>query len=70
MLVAQSRQKSYTDVSSRDIEFGEGDELHLRVWPSKGVVRLGTKRKFSPRYIGPFLVKKCVGKLEYQLELP
>ena len=70
MLAAQSRQKSYADVRRQDLEFGEGDEVLLRVSPTKGVVRFGTKGKLSPRYIGPFLVKERVGKLAYQLELP
>jgi len=70
MLAAQSRQKSYADVRRRDLEFEEGDEVLLRVSPTKGVVRFGTKGKLRPRYIGPFLVKERVGKLAYRLELP
>ena len=70
MLVAQSRQKSYADVRRRDLEFGEGDEVLLRVRPTKGVLRFNTKEKLSPRFIGPFVIKERVGKLGYQLELP
>ena len=70
MLAAQSRQKSYADVRRRDLEFGEGDEVLLRVSPTKGVVRFGTKGKLSPRFIGPFVIKERVGKLAYRLELP
>ena len=70
MLAAQSKQKSYADVRRRDLEFGEGDEVLLRVSPTKGVVRFGTKGKLSPRFIGPFVVKERVGKLAYRLELP
>ena len=70
MLAAQSKQKSYADVRRRDLEFGEGDEVLLRVSPTKGVVRFGTKRKLSPRFIGPFMIKERVGKLAYRLELP
>ena len=69
MLAAQSRQKSYADVRRRDLEFEEGDEVLLRVSPTKGVVRFGTKGKLSPRYIGPFLIKERVGKLAYRLQL-
>jgi len=43
MLAAQSRQKSYADVRRRGLEFEEGDEVLLRVLPTKGVVRFGTK---------------------------
>ena len=70
MLTAQSRQKSYADVRRRDLEFQVGDEVLLKVSPSKGVVRFGTKGKLSPRYIGPFPIVARVGKLAYRLELP
>ena len=49
----------------RDLEFGEGNEVLLRVSPTKGVVRFGTKGKLSPRFIGPFMIKERVGKLAY-----
>jgi hypothetical protein len=56
MLTAQSRQKSYVDVRRRDLEFAVGDEVLLKVSPTKGTVRFGTKGKLSPRYIGPYLI--------------
>ena len=65
MLAAQSRQKSYADARRQDLEFGEGDEVLLRVSPTKGVVRFGTKGKLSPRFIGLFMIKERVGKLAY-----
>ena len=52
------------------MEFQEGDEVLLRVSPTKGVVRFGTKRKLSPRYIGPFVNKEWVSKSAYRLEQP
>jgi hypothetical protein len=55
MLTAQSRQKSYADVRRRDLEFAVGDEVLLKVSPTKGIVRFGIKEKLSPRYIGPYL---------------
>ena len=41
ILAAQSRQKSYADVRRRDLEFVVGDQVLLRVSPTKGVVRFG-----------------------------
>jgi hypothetical protein len=70
MLAAQSRQKSYADPKRRSVEFQVGDEVLLRVWPTKGVVRFNIKGKLSPRYIGPFKILARVGKLAYRLELP
>ncbi|XP_070041564.1 uncharacterized protein, partial [Nicotiana tomentosiformis] len=54
---AQSRQKSYSDVRRRDLEFEVGDWVFLKISPMKGVMRFGKKGKLSPRYIGP----KCIG---------
>lgn len=70
MLAAQSRQKSYADVRRRELEFEVGDQVLLKVSPTKGVVRFGTKGKLSPRYIGPFSIVERVGILAYRLELP
>jgi hypothetical protein len=55
MLTAQSRQKSYADVRRRALEFQVGDQVLLKVSPTKGILRFGTKGKLSPRYVGPFL---------------
>jgi hypothetical protein len=70
MLATQSRQKSYADPKRRRMEFQVGDEMLLRVLPTKGVVRFNIKGKLSPRYIGPFKILARVGKLAYCLELP
>ena len=56
MLTAQSRQKSYADIRRRALEFQVGDQVLLKVSPTKGIVRFGTMRKLSPRYVGPFPV--------------
>ncbi|XP_019228466.1 PREDICTED: uncharacterized protein LOC109209615 [Nicotiana attenuata] len=50
LLIAQSRQKSYSDVRRRDLEFGANDWIFLKVSPMKGVMRFGKKGKLSPRY--------------------
>jgi len=61
--VVQSRQKSYTDIRRRPLEFkvGErplvfelGDHVFLKVSPLKGSIRFGQKGKLSLRFIGPF----------------
>jgi hypothetical protein len=70
MLTTQSRQKSYADVRRRDLEFAVGDEVLLKVSPTKGIVRFGIKWRLSPRYIGPYLITARVGSLAYRLQLP
>jgi hypothetical protein len=69
ILAAQSRQKSYADVRRRDLEFAVGDQVLLRVSPTRGVVRFGVSGKLSRRYIGPFSILARVGSLAYRLQL-
>ena len=70
LLTAQSRQKSYTDVRRRPLEFEVGDHIFLKVMPKRGVIRFDKQRKLSPRFIGPFEILEMVGTVAYQLALP
>ena len=70
LLTAQSRQKSYTDVRRRPLEFKAGDHVFLKVMPKRGVIRFGKRGKLSPGYIGPFEVLERVGAVAYRLALP
>jgi hypothetical protein len=70
ILATQSRQKSYADVRRRDLEFAVGDQVLLKVSPTRGVVRFDVSRKLSPRYIGLFSILAQVGSLAYRLQLP
>jgi hypothetical protein len=47
-----------------------GDQVLLRVSPTKGVVRFNVSGKLSPRYIGPFTILARVGSLAYHMQLP
>jgi hypothetical protein len=46
-----------------------GDQVLLRVSPTRGVVRFGVLGKLNPRYIGPFSILASVGSLAYCLQL-
>ena len=65
-----SRQKSYADPRRRDVQFGVGDHVFLKISPMKGVMRFGKKGKLTPRYIGPFEILDRVGNVSYRLALP
>jgi len=67
---AQSRQKSWADTKRRPLEFRTGDHVFLKISPTKGVIRFGTRGKLSPRYIGPFEILDRVGDVSYRLALP
>jgi hypothetical protein len=60
--VAQTRQKSYADNRRRPLEFEEGDYVYLKVSPLRGMRRFKVKGKLSPRYIGPSMIFRRVGR--------
>ncbi|GKF49071.1 hypothetical protein Tco_0142322, partial [Tanacetum coccineum] len=64
---AQDRQKSYTNLKRKPMEFEVGDRVMLKVSPWKGVVPFGKRGKLNPKYVE---VLAKVGKVAYKLELP
>ncbi|XP_070005297.1 uncharacterized protein [Nicotiana sylvestris] len=66
----QSRQKSYSDVRRRDLEFKEDDWVFLKVSPMKGITRFGKKGKLSLRYVRPYRIIQRIGHVAYKLEQP
>ncbi|GKF74856.1 hypothetical protein Tco_0224300, partial [Tanacetum coccineum] len=70
MQAARDRQKSYTDLKRKSMEFQVGDKVMLKVSPWKGVVCFGKRGKLNPRYVRPLKVLEKVGEVAYKLELP
>ncbi|KAA0033052.1 pol protein [Cucumis melo var. makuwa] len=70
MLIAQSRQKSYTDERRKDLKFDVGDMIFLKVAPMEGVLRFEKKGKLSPRFVGSFEILERIGPIAYRLTLP
>ena len=44
--------------------------VYLKMSPMKGEMRFGIKGKFSPWYVGPYIVLQRFGKVAYELRLP
>nr|GFA27482.1 putative reverse transcriptase domain-containing protein [Tanacetum cinerariifolium] len=70
MQAARDRQKSYTDLKRKLMEFQVGDKVMLKVSPWKGVVRFGKRGKLNPRYVGPLKVLERIGDVAYKLDPP
>ncbi|XP_015169925.1 uncharacterized protein [Solanum tuberosum] len=68
--IAQIRQKSYTYVRRKDLEFEVDDWVYLKVSPMKDVKRFGKKGILSPQYIDPYHISKRVSNVAYELEAP
>jgi hypothetical protein len=66
--IAQSRQNNYTNKRRRSLEFLVGENVFLKVHPTKGIFRFGKKRKLGPKFIGPFDILERV--VAYRLAFP
>nr|GEY68106.1 putative reverse transcriptase domain-containing protein [Tanacetum cinerariifolium] len=64
------KEKSYTNLKRKPMEFKVGDEVMLKVSPWKGVVRFGKRGKLNPRYVGPFKVLERIRDVAYKINLP
>ncbi|XP_070039794.1 uncharacterized protein [Nicotiana tomentosiformis] len=67
---AQNRQKSYSNVRRRDLEFKEDDWLFFKVSPMKGVMIFGKKGELSSWYVRPDRIIQMIGEVASKLELP
>ncbi|KAD7117361.1 hypothetical protein E3N88_04629 [Mikania micrantha] len=68
---AQDRMKSQADRNWQELSFEVGDAVFLRIQPYRQ--RSLSKQfcqKLSPRFFGPYLIVKKVGKVAYELALP
>ncbi|XP_039015569.1 uncharacterized protein LOC120145944 [Hibiscus syriacus] len=68
---AQHCMKYYTNRHRSDREFKEGEEVYLKLQPYKQTsLALPMNLKLSARFYGPNKIKKRIGSVAYQLELP
>ncbi|KAD5961140.1 hypothetical protein E3N88_12613 [Mikania micrantha] len=68
---AQDRMKVQADLKRREISFEVGDYVFLKLQPYRQ--RSLAKRRYeklSPRFFGPYKIKRKVGSVAYELDLP
>jgi hypothetical protein len=68
MLRAQSQQERLTNRRRRDIEFKQGEKVLLSTNDLRWKGRVTPK--LTAKYIGPFVIKRVLSPLNYELELP
>jgi len=44
---AQDRQKRWADLNRKSLEFEVGDFVFLKIYPTRGVIRFGSRGKLS-----------------------
>ncbi|KAI3753279.1 hypothetical protein L2E82_25328 [Cichorium intybus] len=68
---AQDRMRNQANQKRRELTFQVGDYVFLKIQPYRQKT-LAKRRyeKLSPRFFGPYRVKRTVGPVAYELELP
>ncbi|KAD4888403.1 hypothetical protein E3N88_20476 [Mikania micrantha] len=68
---AQDRMQQQANAHRRDVTFTAGDYVFLRLQPYRQKT-LAKRRyeKLSPRFFGPYMIKRVVGPVAYELDLP
>ncbi|KAA3466369.1 DNA/RNA polymerases superfamily protein [Gossypium australe] len=64
------RQKSYSELKRKEIEFQASDKVFLKVSPWRKILRFGWKGKLSPCFIEPYEDTERIGPVAYHLALP
>jgi hypothetical protein len=63
--------KQQADQGRSELQFAEGDQVFLRLQPyKKSSLKVEHCQRLVPKFYGPYIVLKHVGKVAYQLTLP
>jgi len=68
-LMAQSRQKSYTNQKIHDLEFMIGDRGLIEDFTHKEFDKILREEQDEPKDIGPFVIVECICEVAYELAL-
>ncbi|KAL8241556.1 hypothetical protein R6Q59_014910 [Mikania micrantha] len=71
LMKAQERMHIQANTKRRDVSFAVGDYIFLRLQPYRQR-SLSNRRyeKLSPKFFGPYQIKRVIGPVAYELDLP
>lgn len=71
LMKAQDRMHNQANTKQREVIFQVGDYAFLKIQPYRQH-NLAKRRfeKLSPRFFGPYRIKRVIGPVAYELELP
>ncbi len=64
---AQAKYTSDANKYRQAYEFKEGDEVLLS---TANLSLTGYSEKFKPKYVGPYLIKRVISAVVYELDMP
>ncbi|KAJ0561741.1 putative nucleotidyltransferase, Ribonuclease H [Helianthus annuus] len=68
---AQDRMRNQANLKRRELTFQPGDYVFLKIQPYRQRSLAKHKyEKLSPRFFGPYRIKRAIGPVAYELELP
>ncbi|KAK4269286.1 hypothetical protein QN277_022466 [Acacia crassicarpa] len=71
LLNAQEEMRRQANKHCRDIQFGVGDQVYVKIRPYRlCTLAKRINEKLSPRFYKPFMIVERVGTVAYRLELP
>lgn len=71
LAAAQAKMQISANKKRKDVEFSVGEWVYLKLRPYRHITAaMRRAEELAPRYFGPYLIEKKIGKVAYKLALP